>query len=77
MSATAERTHVHAFIDRQDHDRLRELAEQNGRSKSAEIRRAIAAYLERPYGLRTRGELDAVITAAAAQIIEEAKEIAS
>ena len=44
---TAERAHVNAWIDPRDHERLVELAQRNDRSISAELRRAIAAHVER------------------------------
>lgn len=47
MAITAEREHINAFIDTDIRRKLEQLAESNDRSLSAEIRRALAAYVER------------------------------
>lgn len=46
-TTTAEREHINAFIDVDIRRALERLARENDRSLSAEIRRALAAYVER------------------------------
>jgi predicted transcriptional regulator len=46
-TSTAQREHVNAFIDVDVRRALERLAHENDRSLSAEIRRALAAYIER------------------------------
>jgi predicted transcriptional regulator len=46
-TTTAQREHVNAFIDVDIRRELERLAHENDRSLSAEIRRALAAYVER------------------------------
>jgi predicted transcriptional regulator len=51
MSRNSEAvTQLHAFVDISVATRLRELAETNDRSVSAELRRALAAHLEHETG---------------------------
>ena len=47
MATTAQREHVNAFIDVDVRRELERLAQENDRSLSAEIRRALAAHVGR------------------------------
>ena len=46
-NATAERTQIHAFVDRSLRDQLAALARANDRSLAAQMRRAIVEHVRR------------------------------